>query len=196
MTTEIQPINQTLNKTPVEYQPSTKKFLFCDIPEPSTKIKCLSGRVLSHWADVRTSTKDQILLSRIVFATGRFLGGLLISWKAGFVGTIWHTAAAVVQAALFVLSSLIYYSSRILCKSEAPKTEWQVRIEKFNHEMGASALHHFGSAWVDFIRAIGPGALTTGFHFAICPEDYISGQKLHWTRKPSSIDTLVTAILF
>src|SRR5579872_1266921 len=176
----------------VSYKPQVKNLEHT----PRDKVKCLSGRVLSHWAANRSSTQDQILIWRIICAAGRYLGAATTSVIFGFLGSLWHTAAAVVNAAAFLIAGLIYLPTRLFNKSDDPKADWQVSLEKFTMRCGENALKHFGSAYVDMIRCTGLGTLFTAFHFAASPEDYQPNRFHNLSSKPSYVDTAIPVLLY
>jgi hypothetical protein len=198
MTIESQTRQSILSPIPekaIQERPVNNLVQFI-VSQPTDKIKCFSGRILSHWADNRTSTRDGILIWRILCAAGRFIGAGLASPAFGFVGTVWHTAAAVIEAAAFLLGGLIYFPTRLLKKSTDPQADWQSTLEKFVERRGQNAIKHLGSAYVDFMRTTGLGTLFTAFHFAAAPEDYEPNKNLAWSRKPSHIDTAIPALIY
>lgn len=166
------------------------------IYKPSDKVKCFSGRVLSHWAESRPTTRDKILIWRIMCAAGRFLGAAASSAIFGFFGTLWHTAAAVVEAAAFLIAGLIYLPTRLFKKSSDPQADWQKSLEKFVEKRGENVIKHLGSAYVDLMRCTGIGTIFTAAHFAVSPEDYEPNKNLDWTSKPSFIDTAIPALIY
>jgi hypothetical protein len=166
------------------------------IYQPADKIKCWSGRVLSHWAENRTSTQNDILIWRILCAAGRYFGASATAAIFGTLGTLWHTAAAVVEAAAFLIAGLIYLPTRLFSKSSDPQADWQVTLEKFTVRHGENAIKHLGSMFVDMMRCTGIGTFATAIHFAASPEDYEPNKALDWTQKPSFIDTAIPAILY